>query len=48
MAEPSVNAELETVIGSGRARSVRGWPSPDVPAASPASASNSTIRTRVG
>jgi DNA-binding Lrp family transcriptional regulator len=41
-----VNAGLETVIGSGRARSARGWPSPDEHAASPARVSVSSHRMR--
>jgi DNA-binding Lrp family transcriptional regulator len=44
MAEPAVNAGLETVIGSGRARSARGWPSPAEHAASPAKLSTSSHR----
>jgi hypothetical protein len=44
MAEPAVNAGLETVMGSGRARSARGWPSPDEHAAIPARLSTSSHR----
>jgi DNA-binding Lrp family transcriptional regulator len=44
MAAPSVNAGLETVTGSGRARSARGWPSPDEHAASLVRLSTSSHR----
>jgi DNA-binding Lrp family transcriptional regulator len=53
MAAPWVNAGLDTVMGSGRARSARGWPSPDEHAASPVSTSShrmarSLARVRLG
>src|SRR5262245_4662998 len=43
MGEPAVNAGLETLMGSGRARSARGWP-PDEHATSPVRPSTSSHR----
>jgi hypothetical protein len=44
MVAPAANAELETLMGSGRARSARGAPPPDEHAANPATLDTSSHR----